>query len=389
MRRHNVSTVLRHVHVQGAISRADLTGRLGLNRSTIKAIVAELAASGLVSEELPRTRARAGRPSHVVVPRAGAYVLAASMSIDCVHVAAIGLGGRVLARRERSLCGTDSQPAAVVARVATSLLRLRRDLPPGSELVGVGVSVPGLVRRADGLVELAPNLGWVGVPFGDMLRSRLAVGVPLQVGNDADVGALAEHVRGAGRGSDNLIYISGEVGIGGGVIVAGRILEGSGGYAGELGHLGVNPAGRTCRCGAVGCLETEVGAEALLRAAGRPADGGTAAVAETIERAAAGDPAAVRGVEHVARWLGRGLGGIVNLLNPDLIILGGSLTAVFLAAPDVVHRALRASTLAASARQLRIATPGLGADSSLLGAAESAFESLLNDPVDGAFRRSG
>lgn len=391
MRRHNVNAVLRHVHVRGAISRADLTGLVGLNRSTIKAIVAELTERGLVSEELPKTRVGAGRPSHVVVPRPhAAYVLAAAMSIDCVQVAAVGLGGRVLARREAPLgSGAQSEPAAVVALLARALRRLRRELPSDAWLVGVGVSMPGLVRRTDGYVELAPNLGWVGVSFGLRLQARLALGVPIRIGNDADAGALAEHIRGAGRGVDNLIYICGEVGVGGGLVIDGRIVTGSGGYAGELGHLGVNPTGRTCRCGSVGCLETEVGVAALLRAGGRPIDGGPAAARELVEHALNGEAEATQAVEHVAGWLGRGLGGIVNLLNPDIVILGGTLTSVFLAAQDVVRHALGASTLAASGRQLRITTPGLGADSSLLGAAELAFQPLLYDEGDGSNRSSG
>ncbi|MGH8866499.1 MAG: ROK family protein, partial [Actinomycetes bacterium] len=275
MRRHNVSMLLRLVHVHGAVSRAELTSLMGLSRSTIKALVAELAEAGLVVEEIPATGLGAGRPSYVVMPRGDtAYVLGANVGVDSVAVAAVGLGGGVLARREYRIKGLGAKPDVVAGRLASELHRLQTQVPRGAWLVGVGVGVPGIVRRSDGHVEFAPNLTWRDVPFGGLLERRLGLDVPLRVANDGDVGAMAEHVRGAGRGVHTMLYIAGEVGIGGGLVVDGRMLHGAGGYAGEIGHMMVNPTGRGCRCGSVGCLETEIGEEALLRAAGKePSEG--------------------------------------------------------------------------------------------------------------------
>src|SRR4029079_5405401 len=171
-------------------------------------------------------------------------------------------------------------------------------------LLGVGVAIVGVVRRDDGQVSTAPNLGWRDVPLGARLTTALDVGVPTFIANDADLGALIALRRGAARGADDLLFIAGEVGVGGGIVVAGRPLTGVAGYAGEIGHISVNRAGRRCGCGSTGCWETEIGEEALLRRAGVPAEGGRRAVDQVIAAAAAGEHQALAAVDEVGRWLG-------------------------------------------------------------------------------------
>jgi len=400
IRRRNVSTLLRQVHVQGARSRAQLTELMGLNRSTIKALVDELTDAGLVAETIPEaggragkstpSRLRAGRPSHVVVPRADtAYVLAANIGVDTVSAAAVGLGGTILARREYPLAGLGVKPEAVTRRLATEFRRLQGKLPATAWLAGVGVGVPGVVRRVDGHVEFAPNLMWQGVPFGRFLSERLAVPATVRVGNDGDLGALAEHVRGAGRGIDHLVYLAAEVGIGGGIIVDGHTVVGAQGYAGEFGHMIVNPQGRSCRCGSRGCFETEVGEEAVLLACGRDPSGGKPAMAELIAAARRGEPRAMRGLREIAPWVAYGLTTLVNIFNPDLVILGGPLSELFFMTGEEIRRQVDALTRFAGRRSVCLVPPGLGQDSSLLGAAELAFEDLLVDPIDARDRLAG
>jgi predicted NBD/HSP70 family sugar kinase len=337
-----------------------------------------------VSEQIPETRLGAGRPSHVVVPRRdGAYVLAASVGDDAVTVAAVCLGGAILTRKEFRVNGRRTRPQVIAGRVASELLSLQQRMAPGSWAAGVGIGVPGIVRRTDGHIELAPNLGWENVPFGALVAERLGLGVPLQVGNDADLGALAEHVRGAGQGVGDLIYLAGEVGLGGGLIVDGRMLHGFGGYAGEIGHLLVNPNGRPCRCGSSGCLETEVSGQALLVAAGLPDDSGHRAVLDLITRAGEGEPVAAAAADHVARWLGRGVASLVNVFNPELVLLGGVLSPLYALARDVVRGELADRVIAAPGRQVRLESPALGTDAVLVGAAEVAFEAAAGRPARG------
>ncbi|MDQ1485007.1 MAG: hypothetical protein QOJ62_700 [Actinomycetota bacterium] len=390
IRRRNVSTLLRHVHVQGALSRAQLTTLMGLNRSTIKTLVGDLCETGLVTETIPETGLRAGRPSHVVGPRSDtAYVLAANLGVDTVTVAAVGLGGVTHERCEYRLPGPGVQPELVVKRLADELRKMRTNAPAEGWLAGVGIGMPGVVRGSDGFVEFAPNLQWRGVPFGELLAKRLGVTVPVRIANDGDLGGLAEHVRGAGRGIDNLIYLAGEVGIGGGIIVDGHTVAGAQGYAGELGHMIVNPDGRSCRCGSRGCLETEVGEDAVLIACGREAGGGRNALLEVFAAANVGEERALEGLRHIALWVARGLASLVNILNPDAIILGGPLSSLFFLTGDVIRADMDTMSIFAGRRRVRLLQPGLGQDSSLFGAAEVAFEQLLQDPIDAWYRRAG
>jgi predicted NBD/HSP70 family sugar kinase len=380
VRRRNVSTLLHELHVHGAQSRAELTGTMGLNRSTIKALVGELVDRDLVSETIPDTAARAGRPSHVVVPRSDTvHVLAAELGVDTTTVAVVGLGGAILARRE--YVSTSPSPVEVIVeRLSTELSDL--DSQVGGRLVGVGVAVPGLVQGGDGWVELAPNLGWREVPFGRLLADRLGFDVPVSVGNDGDLGGLAEHLRGAGQGVDNLLFVSGDVGVGGGIIIDGRILLGSCGYAGEIGHMMVNPDGRPCRCGSRGCFETEVGEESVLLACGRPRDAGRAGLHEVFSAAGRGEPAAVAGLRQIVVWLARGLASLVNILDTELVILGGTLAGMLPAVGPGLQAELASLTTLTSRHPVPVVASGLGEDSAVVGAAELAFESLLADPLD-------
>jgi predicted NBD/HSP70 family sugar kinase len=207
------------------------------------------------------------------------------------------------------------------------------------------------------------------------------VPAPISVANEADLGVLAEHRRGVARGVDNVLYISGEVGVGGGLLVGGRPLAGEAGYGGEIGHLPVNPTGSTCGCGSVGCLETEVGEGALLRHAGHPAAGGHLAVEAVLREAADGSPAALAALDHVGRWLGLGLAGLVNVLNPRLVVLGGLFGRIHPWIAVTLEDELTRRALPAPRDLVKVVPASLGLDAPLLGAAELAFEPLLSDPA--------
>jgi predicted NBD/HSP70 family sugar kinase len=228
---------------------------------------------------------------------------------------------------------------------------------------------------------MAPNLGWRDVPFGQRLVPALGFDVPVTVANEADLGALAEHLRGAAIGHDHVLFVTGEVGVGGGLIIAGRPLSGAAGFGGEIGHMPVNRDGRQCGCGAIGCWETEVGEGALLTRAGRPADGGRDALDAVLDEAAAGEPVALAALEETGRWLGIGLAGLVNLLNPELVVLGGRFGRYLPFVSDSLEEELDRHALAAPRALVRIVPSRLGADASLLGAAEIAFEAILADPA--------
>jgi predicted NBD/HSP70 family sugar kinase len=378
LRRVNLSAVLSRVHASGPTSRAALTAELGLNRSTIGDLTAQLDALGLVSEMRPTQSRGAGRPSHLVVPRQDVTVVAVALDVDRIVSALVGLGGVVIERRERLHQRGGHDASAVAVSVAQAIRELV-SLPTATRCLGVGVSVPGVVRADDGLVRFAPNLGWVDEPFSEMLQRE--VDLPLQTGNDANLGVFAEHLRGAAVGVSDVAYLSGSVGIGGGFLVGGLPLRGSGGYAGEIGHLLVDSNGVECRCGAYGCWETRVGENHLLEAAGRLPGGGPSAVAQVIAASAAGDHRAASALDEVAQWTGIGLRAIVNIFNPEAIVMGGVLGQVWLARQRLVMTTMASRGPAALLEQVRVLPAGLGEDSSLIGAAEMGFGRLLADPL--------
>ena len=377
VRRHNLGALLRLLHERGATSRSDLVAHTGLNRSTVGALTTQLAEAGLVRECAPVGRGAAGRPSIVVEPCPPTYALAVEIGVDGLSAARVGLGGDVLQRCELRQDPGSRSPATTVARVRDLVDELLDGADRTAVCVGLGVAVAGLVRACDGTVRLAPNLRWDDVPLARLLHEELGVGVPVRVGNEADLGARAEHVRGAGVGVADMIYLSGEVGLGGGIILGGQPLTGAGGYAGEVGHMLVNPRGRACRCGRTGCWETEIGEDAVLVAT-RSAPGAT--LADVFAAHAAGHRPTRLGLENVGRWLGVGVANLVNLLNPELIVFGGLTRDLFPAVEPVVRESL-ASALLAPRAHVRLELPGLGGDSNLIGAAELAFAPLLDDPL--------
>lgn len=383
IRRHNLGALLRFVHLRGPASRATLAESLGLNRSTIMALTADLTAAGLVREELPRKPGRrAGRPSLVVRPESTrVYVLAFDVGVDRLVVARVGLGGEVLDRREgaRDRGADASDLVTALVSAARSLVRKAgRD----AVCVGAAVAFPGIVRRADDAIMFGPNLDIGDLSLGEALSRRLGLGIPVAVCNDADLGALAEHERGAGVGCDNLIYLHGDVGVGGGIIVGGRLLGGDQGFGGEIGHMVVNPGGRPCACGAQGCLEAEVGERTLLAHAEREeGPDGREAVRAVVEAADWGDIVAREALHRVGTWLGIGVANLVNVFNPGLVVFGGTLRDVYLGSAAQVRSVLATNALAASREKVRLRTAALGDDTTLVGAAEFAFTEVLADPV--------
>ncbi|TDX75978.1 putative NBD/HSP70 family sugar kinase [Rathayibacter sp. PhB151] len=386
VRRHNLSALLRLVHRGGPRSRSQLTRLTGLNRSTIAALVGELVELGLVRELQPETLNQVGRPSPIVETDPRVVAIAVNPEIDAVTVAIVGLDAEVRRRIRRTAAVPSAEAAAALA--AGAIAELVAELPADARTVGIGVAVPGLVRDADGLVRVGPHLGWTDEPFSRMLAE--ATGLPVLSANDANLGALAESVLGAGRDVSHLVYLNGGAsGVGAGVIVGGTTLHGIDGYAGEIGHTLVNSAGVDCHCGAVGCLETEVGRAELLRVLGLDE---SADVSERLEEAlaASSDPAVRAEVERQLGHLAVALRNVVNIFNPQLVVLGGFLGALVGVAPGFLEERLgRGGPFRVALDSVRIARTELGADLLMLGAAELAFERLLADPLTAELHPAG
>jgi len=388
VRQSNLTALLRTLHLDGSASRSELVAHTGLTRSAVGALVGELRELDYVDEERASSDGSPGRPSPVVTLQSERHVvIAVEILVDSVAVAIVGLGGRII-RAIR----VDRERARVTAeRTVDDVVDLVRQLVGRLEdteyVYGIGVTVAGVVRRADNTVMIAPNLGWHRVPLGAMLSDGCGLDVPVSIGNDGDLGALAESRRGAAAGHRDVVYVSAEVGVGGGIISSGRPITGAAGFAGEIGHITVNPDGLPCRCGGTGCWETEVGEKALLRRTGRRPDGGRSEVAAVLAAAEAGDRSVLDALDVHGRWLGIGLASIVNVLDPTIVVLGGFLGEVYGFVSDRVQHELTHRMMSDVRSSIEIVPSALDIDGPLLGAAELAWDPVLADPAGAASQR--
>ncbi|WP_417563812.1 ROK family protein [Microbacterium sp.] len=399
----NLAAVLRLVHVQGPLSRAELTTQTGLNRSTIGALVSALVDAGLVGESDPAGARKVGRPSPVVAVDPDVVAIAANPEVDAVTVAAVRLDQSIVARVriERDHLVTPDETARLIG---DQVRAWRRGPLRNARTVAVGVAVPGPVRAADGLVREAPHLGWRDAALAPLVQH--ATGLPAVIGNDADMGAVAEHLFGAARGVADVVYLNGGAsGIGGGIIAGGMLLRGAGGYTGEFGQNRPAVAHEDDRRSPHGVLEDEVSRARLLAAAGlRAADdaelaaallgaGATASSAGRRADAGADDPradaasdparrdAASDEVARQRRILATALANAVNALNPSVVVLGGFLATLAAADLPALRADVRAQAMPACAEDLDIRPATLADDRLLIGAAEAAFAGLLHDPL--------
>lgn len=382
VRRNNLAVVLGICHARERVSRAELTRATGLNRSTIGALVAELVELGLVDETEPSATNLAGRPSPIIVPREDVVAIAVNPEIDAVTIGLVALNGHVL-KRIRFDTARVPTPEEVVNIVVAVIAGMQGELDSSYRVIGVGVSVPGLVRASDGVVILAPHLDWHDVPIAEKLADALKL--PVTAANDASTGVVAESQWGAGRGARELIYLNGGAsGIGGGIAVNGEILEGASGFAGEFGHTFVNSLGSVCHCGAVGCLETEVQRAPLLELLGldstRSEELEEALLAE-IARPGGPDAAVAELLERQLGFLTIAVRNIVNSLNPELIVFGGFLGTLYAVAPDRLRDGVRQSAMVGARDGVQFGRAELGHDLLMVGAAQLAFKPVLADPA--------
>ncbi|WP_240630190.1 ROK family transcriptional regulator [Specibacter cremeus] len=377
----NLARLLTLIHHRGTLSRARLTRLTGLNRSTVSVLIGQLVALGLVYEEAPAGEAQVGRPSPDVRPHPAVAALAVNPEVDAVTIGLVGLGGRV---DKHIRYATERIPSAAEAvNIAAAVIAgMRAELDANYRVCGIGIAVPGLVTAQDGVVRHAPHLGWHDEPVAAMLAD--ATGYPAHAANDASLAAEAEMVFGAGTGAGNLVYLNGGAsGIGGGIIAEGRLLAGTSGFAGELGHTFVRSNGLRCHCGASGCLETEVRQEALL--ALLRLDGGAPGDLEAALGAST-DPVVHREVSRQIGHLATALRNVVNVFNPEAIVLDGFLAALHGVAAEELDAAVAAQAIREPAAQVHISRAALGPDLMMVGAAELAFAALLADPAGGGVR---
>lgn len=383
VRQHNLSTILTTLHREGSLGRNILTQRTGLNRSTISSLVSELESLGLVEEVASTGQQSAGRPTLVVGIRDTVVAFAVAIDIDSIIVSVVGLSGRVLKTVSRR---TPDAPAARTAIVMARdiISELRRDLPGGTRVAGVGVALPGQVSISDGVVSEPAFLNWKQAPFAARLSEE--VGLPVFVDNDARLGLVAEHDFGVGKPFSNIVYLVGHaVGIGGGVIEGGRPLRGSRGFAGELGHFRLTPPMMVPTTGFSGTLSSSVQRDDLLEALGESAIFDD----HKLEAALAGSTSTKvrRTVEAQIDRLGIAIAGLINIFNPEAVLLAGFLGILFDLDKERLSAAVSEHVLEPSWASTQILRTQPGSDLLMIGTSELPLAPLLRDPSGFEFTR--
>ncbi|MBT2387409.1 ROK family protein [Streptomyces sp. ISL-11] len=381
------------VHTGRAPTRAVLTAELGVTRATAGAVAAELEALGLIEVDA-RPGAPAGsqgRPSHrLSVAPDGPVVLAAQIHADGFRAALVGLGGRMVATAPGCMT-VPADPSHIIDAVVEAGAGLLRET--GRRCLGAGLAVPSAVAEPEGTALNPLHLSWpAGAPVRALFTEALAkAGVPGPgtgqatgvTGNDVNLAALAEHRHGAGRGAQHLLCVAtGHRGVGGALVLDGRLHSGSSGLALEVGHLTVNPTGLPCHCGSRGCLDVEADPLAFLTAAGRAPGPEVSLLQQSRDllRSEYADPSVRTAAELLIDRLGLGLAGLVNILNPDRVILGGLHRELLEADPERLRAVVADRSLWGRSGSVPILPCTLD-HNSLIGAAEAAWQPVLDDPL--------
>jgi predicted NBD/HSP70 family sugar kinase len=384
VRAHNLALVLRHVaNARSPMSRAALAVATGLTRATVSALVDDLIGGALLTEVAPAPRAGAGRPAAgLTLAPDGPAGLGLEINVDYLAACVVDAGGVV---RRRVVEHADQRPAGAPAALAGigRLAAQARALAEHDGLIiaGVTLAVPGLVT-VDGVVRRAPNLDWHDVDAPAQLRTTPALAdLPITVDNEANLAALGE-LRADPHGAASFVYVSGEIGIGAGIVLDGALYRGARGWSGEIGHIPVHPDGPTCRCGARGCLEGYAGLEAIQAAARVPADSRPGLALELLtDWAAAGDPDTLSALAGAGTALGGAVATVINLLDVDTVVLGGCYAPLMRWLRDGVELEIARRVLTADWTPVTVRAAVLGADAAMIGAAGDVVRRVHDDPA--------
>jgi predicted NBD/HSP70 family sugar kinase len=389
VRLHNMGLVVRHLNTVGPSSRAQIAAATGLTKGTVSSLVSELLRSGLILEPGVQARGDAGRPGSLLeINTTGRATLGLEINVDYMAACVADLSNRMRFHRINSL-PNHADPELALAQLA-QLAQSALDAAESHGLVvcGVGVALPGLVDPASGLLHSAPNLGWQDLPFTELFTKQWEIPPEsLLVDNEANLAALAELWCGSGAQWGDYLHVSGEIGIGAGIVIDGDLLRGSSGFAGEIGHIPLDVDGPPCACGGRGCLERLCGQEAILQAAGLDSalttstgqpSGSLATLLAAVE---SGDEQACRAVHDAGAALGRGIGGIINVLDVNTVVLGGIFAPLAPWLEQPLTAAMHEQTIAARWAPVRVVASQLGPDAAVRGAAGIVTQRLLRDPA--------
>ena len=391
IRKVNTSIVLNALRLQAPVSRAELAVKTKLNRSTVSNIINELIDDGLVLE-LDIMESKIGRPGIALAlkPEAGA-VVGVEIGVGFISVILTDFVANVLWREWLEISPSESQIEIIseAEKLIDQALAVAQD--KNLRLLGIGLGVPGLVNTRKGELLFAPNLGWKNAPLRLMWNQRFHL--PLYIENEANLAALGEYYFGVGREVGNLIYISSGVGLGGGLIINGKLFKGGFGLAGEIGHIQRDPEGEICGCGRRGCWETQVGPRAVLQRVKRAIEAdpdntltkyindgqNKLTFNQVVDCALHGEQVCRSALEEVGKNLGRGIADLANIFNPEMVVIGGAFSYGREILLPVIEETLSSETLPAVKEDLHVIFSEHGADACVLGAIAVVLDDILRE----------
>jgi len=393
VRKLNTAVVLDVLRRKSPLSRAELSGVTGLNRSTVSNIINQLIEEGLV-QETDFQSARVGRPGmELILNPNGGFAIGLEIGVDFLSIILTDFTAHELWRK-RVLSDPGVSQLDIIER-SFSLAQEAVDLglSQGLRPLGIGLGVPGLVDIRQGKLMFAPNLKWQDVPLRLMWNQRF--NLPVYIENEANAAALGEYYFGVAREVNHFIYLSAGVGLGGGIMIDGKLFRGSAGYASEIGHVTLDPQGEMCGCGKRGCWETLVGPRAVVHRVQKVLQTGSSSTLVSqnggdlskitfegiVDSAMSGDPVALTALQEVGRNLGIGIANLVNIFNPELIVFGGVLNLASSILLPILEDVVCDNSLQLSCQGLRIAASAHGIDACVMGAIALVLDDILREPT--------
>lgn len=391
----NLSLVLRHIHNEAPVSRAEIATATGLNKSTVSSLVDSLTKQDLIHETGTKSIG-AGRPARLleINPMAGAIV-GAVLGVDFIAAAVTDFSGSTLWREDQPASFIDGQEKTIENLLILVRKGISFSKQQGLSLLGLGIATPGTVNLDEGILIFAPNLQWRNVPLRSYFAGKTDLNVFVE--NDANAAAIAEHLFGAARQNQNFIFIFAGIGIGSGLFLNGNLYRGNNGYAGEVGHSPImaEPFQSPCYCGNTGCWETYANQYAILqRVQARLEARQSSIIPQLLEdqraplsiaiikqAADAGDQVAIDALTETGSAMGIGFATLISLLNPEKIILGGPLSSVGDYLMPTIYDSATKYSLPELRPTLDVSLSSFGKDASLIGAISIVVDNILSNPL--------
>ncbi|MEW5873239.1 MAG: ROK family transcriptional regulator [Chloroflexota bacterium] len=393
VRKLNTSIVMECIRLQAPLSRAELAARTGLNRSTVSSIIDELIDRGFV-HETTRQDPKIGRPGMLLqLNPEGGFAIGVEVGVDYISVILTNFVAEVLWRRRVNILPGEQQIAILEQAEEMISQAIAYGRQAGLRPLGIGVGMPGLVDAQQGKLVLAPNLKWVDMPVRLIWTRRF--NLPVFVENEANCAALGELLYGVARDVQSFIYLSTGIGLGGGIIIDGRLFRGSSGYAGEVGHTTLYQGGEVCGCGRVGCWETYVSPAAMLRRthqllqSGMPSclvelaggDPQNITIETLVDAAHKNDPLALQIIHEVASHMAVGICNLINTFNPQLIVLGGYLRLTSEWLIPVIQESFQKNVLAPLRDSIQVQASAQEFDACTIGAIALVLDDIVREPL--------